>query len=193
MSNGVKDGGKGKAGGGRGRRGKAVSSFSPSSSRLSLFGSQVRQWEGGASGAGFRFGIILSRFNRSITDPLLKGTLQVLEEQGVRPEDIEVVKVPGAFEIPGAAKKLGLLGRFHALICLGAVIQGETPHFHYISAEVSRGIGQLSLDLGLPVIFGVLTTNSMEQAIARSGSEINKGAEAAQAAIEMADLYHKLK
>jgi len=121
------------------------------------------------------------------------GALRVLADRGVRPEDVEVVEVPGAFEIPGAARKLGLLGRFHALICLGAVIQGETPHFHYISAEVSRGIGQLSLELGLPVIFGVLTTNSMEQAIARSGSEINKGIEAAMAAIEMAHLYQTLK
>jgi len=155
--------------------------------------STLRQWEGSTRGTGFRFGIILSRFNQSITDPLLNGALRVLEEQGVSPEDIEIVKVPGAFEIPGAAKKLGLLGRFHALICLGAVIQGETPHFHYISAEVSRGIGQLSLELGLPVIFGVLTTDSMEQAIARSGSEVNKGAEAAMAAIEMAHLYQKLK
>lgn len=153
----------------------------------------VRQREGRTLGTGFRFGIIVSRFNQAITEPLLREALRVLEEQGVRPEDIEIVKVPGAFEIPGAAKKLGLLGRFHALICLGAVIQGETPHFHYISAEVSRGIGQLSLELGLPVIFGVLTTNSMEQAIARSGNEINKGAEAAMAALEMAHLYQTLK
>lgn len=155
--------------------------------------SQVRQWEGKPRGAGFRFGIVVSRFNQTITDPLLRGALRTLAEEEVRPEDVEVVKVPGAFEIPGAAKKLGLLGRFHALICLGAVIQGETPHFHYISTEVSRGIGQLSLELGLPVIFGVLTTNSMEQAVARSGNEINKGAEAARAALEMAHLYQTLK
>lgn len=147
----------------------------------------------GVRGAGFRFGIIVSRFNQSITDPLLKGAVRVLEGEGVRPEDVEVVTVPGAFEIPGAAKKMGLLGRFHALICLGAVIQGETPHFHYICSEVSRGIGQLSLELGLPVIFGVLTASSMEQAVARSGNEINKGAEAAMAAIEMAYLYQTLK
>lgn len=192
MSNAVKNDGKRKAGGGRGKR-KTVSSFPPSASRLPLFWSQVRQWEGKACGAGFRFGIIVSRFNQTITDPLLRGALRVLEEQGVRAEDVEVVKVPGAFEIPGAAKKLGLLGRFQALICLGAVIQGETPHFHYISSEVSRGIGRLSLELGLPVIFGVLTTDSMEQAIARSGNEINKGAEAAMAALEMAYLYQTLK
>ncbi|NKE72297.1 6,7-dimethyl-8-ribityllumazine synthase [Candidatus Manganitrophus noduliformans] len=181
MSNVVKNAGKRKAGGGRSKR------------SLPPFQSQVLEWKGKTHGAGFRFGIIVSRFNQSITDPLLKGALRVLGEQGVGPEDIEVVKVPGAFEIPGAAKKLGLLGRFHALICLGAVIQGETPHFHYISTEVSRGIGQLSLELGLPVIFGVLTTDSMEQAIARSGNEINKGAEAALAAIETAHLYRTLK
>lgn len=181
MSNAVKNVGKRKAGGGRGKR------------RLPPFQSGISAWEGETRGTGFRFGIVVSRFNQSITDPLLKGALRALEGQGVRSEDVEVVKVPGAFEIPGAAKKLGLLERFHALICLGAVIQGETPHFHYISTEVSRGIGQLSLELGLPVIFGVLTTGSMEQAIARSGSEINKGAEAAMAAIEMAHLYRTLK
>ncbi|MBI3805746.1 MAG: 6,7-dimethyl-8-ribityllumazine synthase [Nitrospirae bacterium] len=153
----------------------------------------VQEWQGGTSGAGFRFGIIVSRFNQSITDPLLKGALQLLEARGTGVEDIEIVRVPGAFELPGAAKKLGRLGRFDALICLGAVIKGETPHFHYISAEVSRGLGQLSLDLELPVIFGVLTTDSMSQALARSGDEINKGTEAAMAAIEMAHLYRKLK
>lgn len=193
MSSGVKEHGRRKAEGGKGKRRKTVSSLPSFPPRLSPFESHVQQWEGGAAGTGFRFGIVLSRFNQSITDPLLKGALQLLEKQGVRPEDIEVVKVPGAFEIPGAAKKLGSLGRFHALICLGAVIQGETPHFHYICSEVSRGIGQLSLELGMPVIFGVLTTNSMEQAIARSGNEMNKGAEAAMAAIEMAHIYQKLK
>jgi 6,7-dimethyl-8-ribityllumazine synthase len=152
-----------------------------------------QRWEGETNAAGLRFGIILSRFNQPITDGLLKGALRTLEEQGARPEDIEVATVPGAFEIPGVANRIGRLGRFHALICLGAVIQGETPHFHYICSEVSRGIGQLSLELGLPVIFGVLTTHSMEQAIARSGREINKGAESAMAAIEMAHLYKNLK
>jgi 6,7-dimethyl-8-ribityllumazine synthase len=152
-----------------------------------------QKWEGGTDAAGLRFGIIVSRFNQPITDALLKGALRTLEGQGTRPEEIEIAMVPGAFEIPGAAKQLGLLRRFNALICLGAVIQGETPHFDYICSEVSRGIGQLSLELGLPVIFGVLTTRSMAQAIARSGDEINKGAEAAMAAIEMAHLYKNLK
>lgn len=152
-----------------------------------------QRWKAGTDGAGFKFGIIVSRFNQPITDGLLSGALRVLEEQGTRPEDIEIATVPGAFEIPAAAKKIGLLGRFNALICLGAVVQGETPHFHYICAEVSRGIGQVSLELGLPVIFGVLTTTSMEQAFGRSGHEINKGAEAAMAAVEMANLYKGMK
>lgn len=150
-------------------------------------------WEGGTDGAGLRFAIIVSRFNRAITDQLLEGALRVLYEQGAKTDNLEIAVVPGAFEIPGMAKRMGLLGRFHALICLGAVIRGETPHFDYICSEVSRGIGQLSLELGLPVIFGVLTTDSMTQALARSGTEINKGAEAALAAIEMAHLYRNLK
>jgi 6,7-dimethyl-8-ribityllumazine synthase len=154
---------------------------------------QNGRWEAGAGGAGLRFGIVVSRFNQPITDALLKGAIRVLEEEGTRSDDIEVATVPGAFEIPGVAKKVGLLGRFDAIICLGAVIQGETPHFHYICSEVSRGIGQLSLELGMPVIFGVLTTASLAQAVARSGHEINKGAEAAMAAIEMAHLYKNLK
>ncbi|MFQ5579490.1 MAG: 6,7-dimethyl-8-ribityllumazine synthase [Nitrospiria bacterium] len=154
---------------------------------------KVRRWKGGKGGAGLRFGLIVSRFNRPITDALLKGALETFEERGTRPEDIEIASVPGAFEIPGAAKRVGLLGRFHALVCLGAVIQGETPHFDYICAEVSRGIGQLSLELALPVIFGVLTTTTVEQASARSGRRVNRGAEAALTAIEMAHLYKNIK
>lgn len=154
---------------------------------------KVRRWKGGKKGAGLRFGLIVSRFNRPITEALLKGALEVFEERGARPEDIEIASVPGAFEIPGVAKRIGLLGRFDALICLGAVIQGETPHFHYICAEVSRGIGQLSLELGLPVIFGILTTTTIEQATARSGRRVNRGSEAALAAIEMAHLYKNFK
>ncbi len=151
------------------------------------------KWKGGRSGANLRFGIVVSRFNRSITDRLLKGVLRVLEARGTRASDIEIASVPGAFELPGVAKKLGQQGRFHALICLGAVIQGETPHFHYICSEASRGMGEVSLQLGLPVIFGLLTTTTVEQAIARSGDKRNKGSEAAMAAIEMAHLYKNIK
>jgi len=153
----------------------------------------IQIWEGASDGSGLRFGLIVSQFNRTITDALFVGCLRTLDQLGVRKDDIEVAKVPGAFEIPAAAQAMGRLGRFHALICLGAVIQGETPHFHYICSEVSRGIGHLSLDLGLPVIFGVLTTDTIQQAIARSGPENNKGSEAALAAIEMAQLYKGLK
>ncbi len=144
------------------------------------------------NGEGLRIGLIVSRFNQAITDALLEGALKVLEQMGTRTEDIEVVSVPGAFEIPGVANRMGQLDRFDALICLGAVIQGETPHFDYICSEVSRGIGQLSIELGIPVIFGVLTTMTVEQAISRSSPQNNKGAEAALAAIEMAHLYSTL-
>ena len=153
----------------------------------------IRIWEGASDGTGLRFGLIVSQFNRTITDALLNGSLRTLDRLGTHKNDIEIAKVPGAFEIPAAAQCMGRLGRFNALICLGAVIQGETPHFHYICSEVSRGIGQLSLELGLPVIFGVLTTDTVEQAIARCGEENNKGSEAALAAIEMARLYKGLK
>ncbi|MFQ5543072.1 MAG: 6,7-dimethyl-8-ribityllumazine synthase [Nitrospiria bacterium] len=153
----------------------------------------MRIWTGKTDGLGLRFGLIVSVFNQLITEGLSRGALNVLEQKGTQPEDIEMAKVPGAFEIPGVAQQMGQLGRFDALICLGAVIQGETPHFQFISAEVSRRIGQLSLDLKLPVIFGILTTDTVEQAIARSGDKQNKGAEAALAAIEMAALYRVFK
>lgn len=153
----------------------------------------VHIWEGSSDGQGLRLGLVVSQFNRTITDALLNGTLRTLDRSGTDRDDIEVAKVPGAFEIPGMAKRMAMLGRFDALICLGAVIQGETPHFHYICSEVSRNVAQLTLDLALPVIFGILTTDSIEQAIARSGENNNKGSEAAIAAIEMAHLYKDLK
>ena len=152
-----------------------------------------KKWKDGEGGMGFRFGIVVSDFNREMTERLLAGALRVLKTQGVKPHDIEIARVPGAFEMPGVARKIGLLGRFHAVICLGAVIEGETAHFHYICSEVSRGIGQVSLELGLPVIFGVLTTASVEQAWERSGDTINRGAEAAMGAVRMANLYQNLK
>ncbi len=153
----------------------------------------ILRWNGAGDGTDLRFALIVSRFNQPITDALLDGALKVLNHKGTRPEDIEIASVPGAFELPGVAKQMGQLARFDALICLGAVIQGETPHFEFISSEVSRGIGQVSLDLGLPVIFGVLTSSTIAQAIARSGNENNKGSEAALAAIEMARLYRAIK
>ncbi len=153
---------------------------------------EIQRWEGSIDATGLRFGIVVSRFNQAITDALLEGALKVLKQKGAVDEDIDIASVPGAFEIPGIANQMGQLDRFEALICLGAVIQGETPHFDYICREVSRGIGQLPIELGIPVIFGVLTTSTVEQAIARAGDQNNKGAEAAMAAIEMAHLFQRL-
>jgi 6,7-dimethyl-8-ribityllumazine synthase len=153
----------------------------------------VRALEGGLDGKGLAFGIIVSRFNEFVTSRLLAGALEVLSKAGVADEALFIVRVPGAFEIPLVARRLARSGRFNAIICLGAVIRGETPHFEYISAEVSRGIMQASSDFDLPVIFGVLTTETVEQAMERAGApERNRGAEAARTAIEMANVMRKL-
>lgn len=149
--------------------------------------------EGAGAAAGLRFGIIRSRFNEEITKRLLEGALDALRSGGVREDAIDVVLVPGAFEIPLVASRMARSRRYDALICLGAVIRGETPHFEYISTEVSRGIAKVASDYGLPVIFGVLTTATEEQAHVRSGKEgINRGHEAGMAAIEMATLMKRL-
>ena len=149
--------------------------------------------EGAGAASGLRFGIIRSRFNEEVTKRLLEGALDALRMSGARDESVDVVVVPGAFEISLVASKLARLRRYDALICLGAVIRGETPHFDYISAEVSRGIARASYDYGLPVIFGVLTANTEEQANARSGiGKTNRGYEAAVTAIEMANLMKRL-
>ena len=140
-----------------------------------------------------RFGVIVSRFNSGVTERLLAGALDTLKKAGVPSCNIDVVEVPGAFEIPGVAMVMGQSETFDALICLGAVIKGETMHFEYICAEVTRGIGEVSLLCGLPVIFGVLTTMTTKQAMARSAIKTNKGADAARAAIEMGLLYRKLR
>ncbi len=153
---------------------------------------EIQRWQGSMDATGLRFGIVVSRFNQTITDALLDGALKILKQSGAAEEDIDIASVPGAFEIPGVANQMGQLDRFEALICLGAVIQGETPHFDYICREVSRGIGQLPIELGIPVIFGILTTSTVEQAIARAGDQNNKGVEAAMAAIEMAHLFQRL-
>ena len=150
-------------------------------------------FEGAGAVSGLRFGIIRSRFNEDVTKRLLEGALDALRMSGAPDESIDVVVVPGAFEIPLVASRLARSRRYDALICLGAVIRGETPHFDYISAEVSRGIARVSYDYGLPVIFGVLTTNTEEQADARSGmGKTNRGYEAAVSAIEMANLMKRL-
>lgn len=149
--------------------------------------------EGTGAAGESRFGIIRSRFNEAVTKRLLDGALRALREGGAREKAIDVVLVPGAFEIPLVAARLARTGRYHALLCIGAVIRGETPHFEYISEQVSRGIARVAYDFQLPVIFGVLTTDTEEQADARSGGgRNNKGYEAGQAAIEMANLMKKL-
>ena len=149
--------------------------------------------EGDQSAKGLRFGIVVSRFNDFITSNLLVGTLEGFKESGVDKSDLKILKVPGAFEIPQAAKRLCSTGSIDAVVCLGAVIRGETSHFDYICAEASRGIGQVGLEFNIPVLFGVLTTENLEQAIARSGSgSSNKGRETALAAVEMATLYKKI-
>ncbi len=145
--------------------------------------------EGKLIAEGKRFGIIISRFNDFITEKLLSGALDALLRSGAKDEDIEIVKVPGAFEIPLLAKKMANKGKYNAVICLGAVIRGSTPHFDYVCAEVSKGIAAVSMDSEVPVIFGILTTDSIEQAIERAGTKAgNKGWGAAIAAVEMANL-----
>ena len=149
--------------------------------------------EGDQNARGLRFGVVVSRFNDFITSNLLIGAMDVFSQYGVKEDDLKVLKVPGAFELPQAARKLCYAGNFDAIVCLGAVIRGETSHFDYICAEVSRGVGQVGLEFNIPVLFGVLTTENLEQAVARSGSgSSNKGRETALAALEMASLYRKL-
>ena len=149
----------------------------------------VKIVEGQLIGKGKRFGIVVSRFNDFITEKLLGGALDGLLRTGVKESDIHVIKVPGAFEIPLAAKKVVQGGKYDAVICLGAVIRGSTPHFDYVCAEVSKGVAQVSLDSEIPVIFGVVTTDSVEQAIERAGTKSgNKGWSAAMSAVEMANL-----
>ena len=138
---------------------------------------------------GKKFALVVSRFNDFITERLLEGALDGLLRSGASDEEIEIVRVPGAFEIPLMAKKMASTARYHAVICLGAVIRGATPHFDYVSAEVSKGIAMVSLESEIPVIFGIVTTDTIEQAIERAGTKAgNKGWSAAITAIEMANL-----
>ncbi len=145
--------------------------------------------EGKLTAEGKRFALVVSRFNDFITEKLASGALDALERSGANGEDIDIVKVPGAFEVPLIAKKLVQSNRYHAVICLGAVIRGATPHFDYVSAEVSKGIAMVGLDAEIPVIFGIVTTDTIEQAIERAGTKAgNKGWSAAITAIEMVNL-----
>lgn len=149
--------------------------------------------EGKLDASGQKFGLVVSRFNSFICDRLVEGAIDSLLRHGASREDIQIVRVPGAFEIPMTAKKMAATDRYDALICLGAVIRGATPHFDYVSAEVSKGIASVSLEAGIPIAFGVLTTDNIEQAIERAGSKAgNKGSEAAVTAIEMVNLFKAL-
>ncbi len=149
--------------------------------------------EGKLTAEGLKFAIIVSRFNDFICSRLVEGAMDALMRHGATEKRIVLVKVPGAFEMPLVAKKLAESGKYDAVICLGAVIRGATPHFDYVAAEVSKGIASVALDSSIPVTFGVLTTESLEQAIERAGSKSgNKGVDAAMAAIEMANLFKEL-
>ncbi len=149
--------------------------------------------QGDLSGKGLKFGIVAARFNDFITSRLVEGALDGLQRHGVAEEDVEIVKVPGSYEIPLAARMMAQTKKYHAVICLGAVIRGATPHFEYVSAEVSKGVASVSLETGLPVIFGVLTTDTIEQAIERAGTKSgNKGWDAALSAIEMANVVKQM-
>ena len=146
------------------------------------------------SAEGKKFALIVSRFNDFITDRLVGGAMDALIRAGGEDQDIDIVKVPGAFEIPLIAQKLVERKRYDAVICLGAVIRGATPHFDYVSAEVSKGVAQVGLSAGIPVIFGIITTDTIEQAIERAGAKAgNKGFSAAMAGIEMANLTRQLE
>lgn len=149
--------------------------------------------EGQFKAEGLRFAVVVSRFNDFVSAKLLEGAIDTLLRHGASQDDLTVVKVPGAFEIPLIAGKLAGSGKFDAVICTGAVIRGGTPHFDYVAAEVSKGIAAVGLESGIPVTFGVLTTDNLEQAIERSGSKAgNKGAEAAMAAIEVVNVLKQL-
>jgi len=151
------------------------------------------QFEGLLLGKGLKFGVVISRFNEFLTKKLLEGAQDALLRHGVNEEDIEIAWVPGSFEIPLVAKKLAETKRFDAVICLGAVVRGGTPHFEYIAAEVTKGIAKVGLDTGLPIIYGVLTADTLEQAIERSGTKMgNRGFDAAVEAIEMANLIKSI-
>jgi 6,7-dimethyl-8-ribityllumazine synthase len=150
--------------------------------------------EGELAAAGLRFAIIVSRFNAFITERLLAGALDALIRSGCDPETVDLIKVPGSWEVPLAAREVAKQHRHDAIICLSAVIRGETPHFDYVAAEAAKGIAQAAAETGVPVAFGVLTTNTLEQAIDRAGAKGgNKGFDAAMTAIEMANLLRKLR
>ena len=152
-----------------------------------------KQYEGNLIGEGLKFGLVVSRFNEFITAKLLEGAKDALARHGVREENFEIAWTPGAFEIPLVAKKMAQSGRYNAVICLGAVIRGGTPHFDYVASEVSKGIANVGLEVGMPITFGIITSDTLEQAIERAGTKMgNAGFNAAVNAIEMANLLKSL-
>jgi len=153
----------------------------------------MKIFEGELQAKGLKFGIVVSRFNEFITSKLLDGAVDALVRHVAREDDIDLAKVPGSFEIPLIAKKMALKGTYNAIICLGTVIRGATPHFEYIAAEVSKGIASASMETGVPIAFGIITSDTIEQAVERAGTKSgNKGWDAAVTAIEMAQLQKKL-
>ncbi len=153
----------------------------------------MKTFEGELQAKGLKFAIIVSRFNDFIGSKLLDGAVDALVRHGASEQNIEIIKVPGAYEIPLAAKKVASSKKHDAIICLGAIIRGATPHFDYVASEASKGIAQASLDTGIPIAFGVLTTDTIEQAVERAGTKSgNKGWDCAMVAIEMAQLFKKL-
>jgi 6,7-dimethyl-8-ribityllumazine synthase len=154
----------------------------------------TRVLQGNMTAGGKRFGVVISRFNEFITAKLLDGAIDALVRHRASDSDIEVAWVPGAFEIPSVTRRMAESKKYDAVICLGCVIKGDTPHFDFIAAEVSKGVAQIGMQSSVPVIFGVLTTDTIEQAIERAGTKAgNKGSEAALGAIEMSNLYAQLK
>jgi 6,7-dimethyl-8-ribityllumazine synthase len=156
--------------------------------------SMPKTHEGELNGAGLRIAVIASRWNSFITEQLLEGALGALQRNGVAESDLSVTKVPGTWEIPVAAKKLATSGNVEAVVCIGCIIRGATPHFDYLASNVTNGLGRIAIDSGIPVTYGILTVENIEQAIERYGTKAcNKGAEAALAAIEMANLMRSLQ
>lgn len=155
---------------------------------------EYRLIEGELGAAGLRFGVVVSRFNSFITDRLLGGALDALRRNGATSDAIDVAKVPGSLEIPVVAREMASSGRYDAVICLGAVIRGETPHFDYVASESAKGVAAVGRETGVPTIYGILTCNTLEQAINRAGAKSgNKGFDAAMGAIEMANLIKQMR
>ncbi len=155
--------------------------------------SNIKTFSGDFSAQGIRVGIVAGRFNDFVVDHLINGAVDTLLRHGAKEKDIEIARVPGAVEIPLAVKRMGKTGKYDAIIALGAVIRGGTPHFEYVAGECSKGLGQLNLELDLPIAFGVLTVDTIEQAIERAGTKVgNKGAEAAMSTIEMVNVLRQI-